>query len=124
MCLKQVQLMDVNSAKFKSALTKARKSIVDNVTNVGSLLDFLANDLNDDEKDNIQSQSTPKDKVRKLLDTLSYRVKLVPQLYLALKHEEEDVAAEALEKELPHLKEIRCSDCKCSLCYGYFIPTD
>ena len=89
---------------YKTALLKARKIIVDNVTDVGPLVDSLADGLNSDELESIKSITNRKEKVRHLLDILSCRSKLVPRLYSALVIAEETVAANALVIQLPELK--------------------
>ena len=95
-----------DTTKFKNALTKARTRIVNTVSKVAPLLDDLASELNDDERQTIESLPTEKDRVRKLLDILGYRPKVVPQFYRALKEAEYNDAAETLAKELPLLKEL------------------
>ena len=98
--------MEVDSSKLKSALTRNRKFILDNVSDVKPLLDFLADDLNDDEKENIKALPASKEQVRKLLEILGFRVKLLPKFYLALKFGKYNDAAEALAKEMPQIKEL------------------
>ena len=92
------------SDSYKKALLKARKTIVDNVTDVGPLVDSLANELNSDELESIKSLTNRKEKVRLLLDILNYRSKLVPRFYSALVIAEETVAANALVMQIPELR--------------------
>ena len=45
--------MEVENSKLKSTLTKNRKFIIDNVSSVNPLINFLADDSCVEEKDNI-----------------------------------------------------------------------
>ena len=94
----------MSSVSYKKGLLQARKTIVDNVTDIGSLVDSLADGLNSDEIESIKSLTNRKEKVRHLLDILSCRLKLVPQFYTALVIAEETVAANALGMQIPELK--------------------
>ena len=68
--------MEVENSKLKSTLTKNRKFIIDNVSSVNPIIDFLADDSCVEEKDNIKSWSASKVQVGKLcVDILGIKLK-------------------------------------------------
>ena len=92
---------DAKYKQDKAALCRAFSKIIENVSNVNLVLDFLVQYFNSDEIQQIRAKSTANDQVRQLLFTVSARPYLIRKVFiLALQNAGYTEAANALNEEL------------------------